>query len=92
MKLLAIIALLLLSGCANTAWKAGLGMHSNGMDAPEYCADNPVGLVRADTPFNTYLSGFFEHESQIFRREEGFGYNKVGVMINVNETFNWLVK
>lgn len=67
-------------------------MHSNSMDAPEYCTDNPVGLVRADTPFNKYLSGFFEHESMIFRREKGLGYNKVGVMIDVNETFKTLVE
>lgn len=90
-KLMILVSILTLSGCANTNWKAGLGVHTRGLDAPEYDSKNPLGFVRGETPFNPYFSGFFEHESMIFMKEEGLGYNKFGVMLDVNKSFQWFI-
>lgn len=87
MRILILMALIALHGCANTHWKVGLAAHPNGLDAPEYDSKNPVGLVRGETSFNPYFSGFFEHESMIFMKEDGFGYNKFGVMFDVEKAF-----
>lgn len=91
-QLLVIAAILTLSGCANTHWKVGLAGHSKALDAPEYDAKNPVGLIRGETQFNPYFSGFVEHESMIFMKEKGLGYNKAGVMLDVEKAFRWVIQ
>lgn len=86
-QILILVIVATLSGCANTNWKVGLAAHPRGMDAPEYNTKSPVGLVRGETQFNDYWSGFFEHESMIFHIESGYGYNKAGVMLDITKVF-----
>lgn len=87
---LTLILIVILSGCAGTRHKVGISLHSNSLDAPEYTTKNPQGIYRAEKDFEPFEL-FFEHESMIFMRERGLGYNKVGALIELETIGNWII-
>ena len=90
-KFLLFVAVFALAGCETTTVKVGLAAHSNALDAPEYYSDNPLGIVRFEDRYKD-LHLFFEHESQVFRRERGLGYNKLGALIELETVGNWFIE
>lgn len=89
-KLTLILCALLLTACQSTGLKFGIAAHSPALDKPEYNSDNPLGLIRYECELFGWLDCFAEHESQFFRRERGLGYNKVGVMLEFSEVFEFV--
>lgn len=80
--LAALAVSVVLSGCANNTYYAGLGIHSTAHDAPEVTLHNPVfvggGEWRTD---DGELGVFVEHHSAVYTEEVGVGYNLAGVKV-----------
>lgn len=82
-KLIAIgLALFMLQGCAGVNIQGGLAVHPD-IDAPEYSAHNPLGIVRVSKKVSN-TTFFYEHVSSVIDREEGAGLNMTGILIGFN--------
>jgi hypothetical protein len=61
----------------------GLSVHPESLDAPEFNAPNPIGILGAEYTKGRY-TGFCEHRSSIPYTEEGYGLNECGVKISLD--------
>ena len=62
----------------------GLALHSVSLDDPEITNfDNPLGTVeiQAKTSQRTHI--YIRHESSLIGREDGYGYNTIGLQLKV---------
>lgn len=62
----------------------GLALHAARLDDPEIQDfDNPLGTVeiQARTSNRTHL--YIRHESSLINREDGYGYNTIGIQLKV---------
>lgn len=75
----AILALLL-TGCAtiDCASYLGIAAHPVNIDAPDHKGPNPLAQIGGECR-RGQLAAFAEHESAIFYRERGAGWNVAGV-------------
>ena len=70
------------AGCASV--QVGLAAHPCGADRPEIKGErNPLGVVRLETKPVGRVSGFLLHISSIPVWERGFGYNMVGMALEL---------
>lgn len=75
-------AFTMIQGCA---LNVGTAIHSNGLDAPEVKLDNPIFIARATKEIGESVTGFCEHHSGIFTREDGLGYNFCGISYKITK-------
>lgn len=78
------VLFLCLSGCASTldcSPYIGLAVHPESIDAPEYYAPNPIGIVGYECTKGEYTV-YIEHKSSIPYYEQGGGLNTLAVKKN----------
>lgn len=79
-SLFTALCVLALSGCSITPY-VGISLHSEGADAPEFYAPNPIGIIGLEKKIGRF-SLFCEHRSSIPYLEEGYGLNECGAKVH----------
>lgn len=84
MRLIPILILSVGSGCASTQYYAGLGAHSEHLDAPEIGLENPLGFfgfnqsIKKEAVLGADIGVHCGHVSGLLVEEDGFGLTYCG--------------
>lgn len=72
----------LLTGCAtiDCASYIGIAAHPVNIDSPDHYGPNPIGQIGGECRRDAFAI-WAEHESAIFYRERGAGWNLVGARL-----------